>query len=949
VSRKKLDSISSQDSSRAKAKKKAAKKKKKATKKPKKKAKKAKKKLIKKVKKAKKKLAKKKKKAKKKLKKKKAAKKIAKKKKELSSSVDNLLSVSAQDARHSVLPTSRRRHHHPMLSHHHHHDPMNSRHHYHPMLSRHHHHHHHDPMNRPMNSHHHHYDHDHGVDAMTRWYKKTHHKHHAPKHPITPPTDIWAVTEGGHVFHRGGVKSQWQKVNGNIDKGIMIRQLSASTQGVWALDTKERIYFRRNIEGSWMRIAGHLRHITVSGTTVWGVNSEGMLYTRFGIEGSWQRATGHDISDVSISGYHLWGLGKDHQVMYRSSQKGGKWRKAGSIKMKQISATGGSVWGISLDNMVFHKSGVNAKWRRKQGSLKEISASGHKVYGISSGGKIFYRATKDSWKAIPGVPKDGTIALAHCDKQWVSVAVAKGTPFAQTKHEGRFLGCYKDMPAPHRDLPVNKMKEGDCRRQCYNYKFYGLQGARLCFCGNSFGHYGPSSKCSCSKGSSPMGSNCVYATSIKSVKGAKPVSEQTVSHLAIGYHASTGVDDLMRKTLGHLKHMKPSPDARQADKQVKGLLGKDLPANLRKVAEEAATTAAKVTMHDIVKRHFSQHHIDGIVSHHKHSLRNELKNLGLHGDVLKSLPKSHPKSHHPRKHGSSGRELIDKIAYHKSLLAHHKDQALKHALHKRLKHLRHHRTKAKSFRLRMHRRLMHALAHHSLNHADRKALQAAVHRVLHRTTRTYHAHHYHHRRRRHHLQARRRRHHLHARHRRHHLHARRRRHHLHARRRRHRVTTHIHLRRRRHHLHARRPRHHLHARRRRHRVMTHIHLRRRRHHLHARRPRHHLHARRRRHRVMTHIHLRRRRHAAHGLKHAVMYAARQALAGEDQNEQHDHSESQETDRSTASSGIELKNRFPSDALHVSLEANRLHEHSSQVPAGKPTAQTLERKILRDKF
>jgi len=74
------------------------------------------------------------------------------------------------------------------------------------------------------------------------------------------------------------------------------------------------------------------------------------------------------------------------------------------------------------------------------------------------------------------------------------------------------LGCYAD--AWDRDLP-NQKNSGSvqaCAEQCKDYKYFGRQWERACFCGDAYGKYGETTGCDCDPDAANSGSwaNCVY-------------------------------------------------------------------------------------------------------------------------------------------------------------------------------------------------------------------------------------------------------------------------------------------------------------------------------------------------------------------------------------------------------------------------------------------------------
>lgn len=89
-----------------------------------------------------------------------------------------------------------------------------------------------------------------------------------------------------------------------------------------------------------------------------------------------------------------------------------------------------------------------------------------------------------------------------------------------------YIGCFKD--APERDLVrdtymiTNEMTVEMCLAHCKqgNYEYAAVQAGNQCFCGNSYGRYGPSNACTL-KCLGNQGQNCGgdYANDVYSVSG----------------------------------------------------------------------------------------------------------------------------------------------------------------------------------------------------------------------------------------------------------------------------------------------------------------------------------------------------------------------------------------------------------------------------------------------
>ena len=65
--------------------------------------------------------------------------------------------------------------------------------------------------------------------------------------------------------------------------------MSGDGNHVWGVNSIDDIYYMPGENGSWTRVGGKLKHVSVShdGSHVWGVNSNDDIYYRGGYDGSW--------------------------------------------------------------------------------------------------------------------------------------------------------------------------------------------------------------------------------------------------------------------------------------------------------------------------------------------------------------------------------------------------------------------------------------------------------------------------------------------------------------------------------------------------------------------------------------------------------------------------------------------------------------------------------------
>jgi len=67
-----------------------------------------------------------------------------------------------------------------------------------------------------------------------------------------------------------------------------------------------------------------------------------------------------------------------------------------------------------------------------------------------------------------------------------------------TTQAPKFVGCFKD--SWDRDLPKNagnSVFPAECQTMCTGYKYFAIQAAVECWCGNAYGKHGPASGCDC--------------------------------------------------------------------------------------------------------------------------------------------------------------------------------------------------------------------------------------------------------------------------------------------------------------------------------------------------------------------------------------------------------------------------------------------------------------------
>ena len=98
-------------------------------------------------------------------------------------------------------------------------------------------------------------------------------------------------------------------------------QVSASGQNVWGVDSKDRVFYRKGLSGMWTGIDGArlkqvawrcmlcwlahaaevrlLLQVSASGQNVWGVDSKDHVFYRKGLSGTWTEIDGARLKQVA--------------------------------------------------------------------------------------------------------------------------------------------------------------------------------------------------------------------------------------------------------------------------------------------------------------------------------------------------------------------------------------------------------------------------------------------------------------------------------------------------------------------------------------------------------------------------------------------------------------------------------------------------------------------------
>merc|ERR1719399_290489 len=206
-----------------------------------------------------------------------------------------------------------------------------------------------------------------------------------------------------------------------------------------------------------------------------------------------------------------------------------KW--AGQYKFWLVSDDGSQFWidkrnflngniPVTVDNDGNHAIRGIAPWQEKSKTV--TLAKGY--YRISA--FMYDKAGKADFEMYVQTPRDNGPRNMNC-RDFTKSPLEATTKFA-------YVGCYADnTDGRKRDLPVRKGRTGvglrSCSSMCAGYRYFGRQGRRECWCGNSYGtqhiaagakdypkkntagvNYNPKS-CDCrSRGMKVSGRQCVY-------------------------------------------------------------------------------------------------------------------------------------------------------------------------------------------------------------------------------------------------------------------------------------------------------------------------------------------------------------------------------------------------------------------------------------------------------
>ncbi|XP_071804639.1 perivitellin-2 31 kDa subunit-like [Asterias amurensis] len=214
-------------------------------------------------------------------------------------------------------------------------------------------------------------------------------------------------------------------IEGGLTPGMSFSELegrfklvSVGRAGVWAINANNQVYYRENTYGnendagdSWMLVDGQgLIQVDVGKNIVWGVSSTRDVFYRRGIGRShpmgamWVKVAG-SLKHVTVSQKgHVWGISETEVVYHRigaskCNRAGDSWSQIGGTLMKQISVGSSGVWGVSSADYIFYREGTygdpdsdpdGLNWVIVDGGLKYIT-SADRIYGVNYQNLIYFR------------------------------------------------------------------------------------------------------------------------------------------------------------------------------------------------------------------------------------------------------------------------------------------------------------------------------------------------------------------------------------------------------------------------------------------------------------------------------------------------------------------------------------------------------------------------------
>ncbi|XP_063689674.1 lectin L6-like [Bolinopsis microptera] len=196
---------------------------------------------------------------------------------------------------------------------------------------------------------------------------------------------VWGVDKNDNIY-----QLKWTKIAGGL---VQV----SSGASVWGVTKTDAIYKYLG-DDKWQQIPGKLTNVDVSNKDrVWGVDRGRNIFRRTG--GSWQRIGGN-LKQISVGESGVWGVTLANDIYYRVGTYGDA-DTAGTIwiqvpgKLKWISSGTDLVVGVTGENEIFYREGMTAdsptgtRWVKVPGKLMQIDVNRKEVLGIDIGNFIY--------------------------------------------------------------------------------------------------------------------------------------------------------------------------------------------------------------------------------------------------------------------------------------------------------------------------------------------------------------------------------------------------------------------------------------------------------------------------------------------------------------------------------------------------------------------------------
>lgn len=201
---------------------------------------------------------------------------------------------------------------------------------------------------------------------------------------------IWGVNHEGRVIVRLGISNEspmgreWATVDAET-----MKHTSVSSNGhVWAVDNKEKIWYRKGactatiLGTNWKSVSGSLKQVTVGHCGVWGINSDQCVYYRLNTYGDpdnegtgWIKVEGK-FQQIYSGAECVLALAGNRDIFYRanvferdgvnmaSNHEGTHWvrieqPKETKIIFKQVECSVDNIWAVDKDNTIWYKEMSN--------------------------------------------------------------------------------------------------------------------------------------------------------------------------------------------------------------------------------------------------------------------------------------------------------------------------------------------------------------------------------------------------------------------------------------------------------------------------------------------------------------------------------------------------------------------------------------------------------------